>query len=126
MRGNVGQSNVVDCDKGVCRAVFIKWIDHAATWAATAWLKLLLWTDVNTPPNWIMNFDVLIKDICDFSALIVPILWISWVSLDVNCFEWIMEFDVSISDSIDAVVLGMWGNSANCHSSTEINFDVFN
>ena len=42
-------------------------IDHTA-WTFTTWLLLLLGTDVDSPPDWLVDFNVLISDTSDFTS----------------------------------------------------------
>jgi len=84
-------------------------------------LLLLLRTDVDSPPDWVGDVDVLVGNISDFSRA-----FISWVSLNINCFQRSGEFDVSKDNISDTVVILVRRNRPNTHSNTQVNINVLN
>lgn len=93
---NVAKSDVVHADSSY-RFTWTKWIKHAAesSFVVTR-LMLLLWTDVDIPPNRIMNLDVLIDNISNLASFTRSEYNVlaCWVGLNVNCFEWHVESNV--------------------------------
>ena len=66
MLNYVVESDIFHVDKWVCFATAY-WVRHATGTSAVR-LLLLLWTDVNTPPNWIVNRDVVIDNVSNLST----------------------------------------------------------
>lgn len=94
---HVLESDVTNIDEGLSLTGFER-IGHA-TWTLATGLLLLLWPNVNSKPNRIVDLDVLICDVFDFSSSIV-----SWVSLHINGFHWEGEVHVFEMDSSDTVM----------------------
>jgi hypothetical protein len=70
MRNYVVKFDIAHGDEWLRRTISIastQWIDHAS-WTPTTGLLLLLRTNVDIPPNRIVNFDVSICDIRNFST----------------------------------------------------------
>jgi len=61
---------------------------------------LLLWSDVNSIPNRIMNLDVFKDNVSDLSSSTS-----SWIGLDVNSLHRVLEVDFIESNSSNAVVV---------------------
>merc|ERR1712032_119397 len=60
------KGDVVHVDQGLCLTA-TDWIEHAA-WSFTSRLLHLLRADVNTPPDWVVHFDVLVDNVCDLTS----------------------------------------------------------
>jgi len=78
-----------------------KRVKHAAR-TSTTWLTLLLWTDVNTVPNWEVDIDILIPDIPNLTCSM------AWICLDINSFHWIIKLNILESYSSNACMLTTW------------------
>jgi len=98
--------------------MLIEWVEHAAR-AWTVWLLLLLWADVNAPPNRVGHNDVFICDVSDFTSTF------SRIGFNVNCFKWMIELDISKQNVFNAVVIYTWRNWTNAHTNRKVNFDIF-
>lgn len=58
---NVSESNISNRDSWLGFAWF-EWIDHTS-WSSSTWLFLLLWSDINVPPNRFVNDKIFIQDV---------------------------------------------------------------
>ena len=70
MRNEVSQRDALNSDQGLscaCRIAACERIEHASGTSTTR-LFLLLRADVDVPPNRVVDGDVLISDIRDFST----------------------------------------------------------
>ena len=81
-----------------------KWIKQTSI-SVAVWLRLLLRSDVNTPPGWGINFYVFVGDVCNLST------WSgkhwscsAWISLDIYSFEGMMQNWVLEGHIFDAVM----------------------
>ena len=63
---DVIQGDVVERNERLGRTVTER-IEHTA-WTFTARLLLLLGTDVDSPPDWLVDFNVLISNTSDFTS----------------------------------------------------------
>ena len=95
-------------------------IEHAA-WASAVWLLLLLWTDVYSIPDWLVDADVVVEDVGDFAGALV-----AGVSLDVNRFDWIVEFDVPELDPSDTMMILIRRHRADAHANAKHDGRIFN
>lgn len=126
MRLDIVQRNVLNRDQRLCVTIWVKWVNHAA-WTATVWLLLLLWPNVNVPPDRIRDLEVLVSDVRNFSAR----AWkhggrVSRVRLDVDRFEWVVVSYFGEGDVPDTVVVVRWTDRANAHANAKPNLDVPN
>ncbi len=65
MRSDVAKLDIFHSDKRLgcaCRITTFKGIEHA-TWATTAGLLLLLWSDVDVPPDGVVDHDIGVGDV---------------------------------------------------------------
>ena len=115
---NVLKGDISHGDSWLGGAWSSKWVDHAS-WASTSWLFLLLWTDVDSPPNWVRNGEVFVFNISDDS-----ISFISWVGLHINGFEWMFHDNIFEVNRLDAGVICAWGYRADGHTHREVDHRV--
>jgi hypothetical protein len=102
--GDVPQSNVSHGDVRVGWALFNKRIEEGASWVTSSiWLMLLLWADVDRPPDWLVDNDIFV---CD--SLNKTITNIAWVWLDVNTFQWLFHNDISECNILNTSVPLTW------------------
>lgn len=80
------KSDVSHVDRWLSLTVLER-IRHTA-WTSTIWLLLLLWTDVDSEPDWEVDLDVLVEDVCDLTRTR------SWVSLDIDGLHGISKLDI--------------------------------
>ena len=78
-------------------------------------MLLLLRADVDSPPDWVGDIDVLVGDVSDFTGA-----FISWVGLNVNSFQRSGKFDISKHDVSNAAVVEVWRNGADTHSNAQV------
>ena len=91
-------------DERLCLAGH-EWVQEAARVVVFARLVLLLWTNVDRPPDWSEDLQVLVEDICDLTAGAGKHRFrISWVRLHVDSLERMVELGVAECDVVDAVV----------------------
>ena len=70
MANDVSEGNVPYVYEWLCGASRIptgQWVQHAS-WTTTTWLFLLLGTDINVPPDWVVDFDVGVGNVCDLTT----------------------------------------------------------
>jgi hypothetical protein len=62
---NILESDVSNIDEWL-RLTSFEWVSKAA-WTRSVWLFLLLWSNIDSKPNWEVNIDVFIEDVPDFT-----------------------------------------------------------
>ena len=67
IHSDVVQSDVVHVDARL-RLTTSEWVKHAPRSIMATWLLLLLWANVDAPPDGLMNLYVAIGDVCDLST----------------------------------------------------------
>jgi len=89
--GDVPQSNVRYGNLGVGWALFNYRVEEGASRVTTSiWLMLLLWTNVDRPPDWLVDNDVFVCDSRDNT-----ITNAAWVRLDIDTFQGHFHKDIS-------------------------------
>jgi len=101
------------------RASLVERIKHAAWTGASSWLLLLLRTDVDAPPDWVRDINVLVGNVSNFTRACI-----SWISFDINGFQRSGEFDVSEHDVSNTAMLEVGRNRADAHSDTQVDVRV--
>lgn len=114
---DISQSDVLNVNEWLSLAPS-EWIGHAA-WTTTIWLLLLLWANVDVPPNWEVNLEVLIEDVFDFTSSR------SWISFDVDSLNWILEGEVLELNSSDAGMGVSWWHRSDGCAQTVLDSNVF-
>lgn len=76
-----------------------EWVGHTA-WTLTRWLLHLLRADIDVPPNWEMNRDIVVLNVSDLSGANR-----SWISLDIDRLERVLKLNVSEGHSSDTAVI---------------------
>ena len=91
-----------------------------------AWLLLLLRSDVDAPPDWPVNLEVVVKDVSDFTTRARDHgFCLTWVVLDVDRFEGMVHFDVHELNISNAAVKPFYRcDCANCHTHSEPDIGV--
>lgn len=117
--GDVPECDVPHVDQWLGLAA-LKWVGHA-TCSATIWLLLLLWPDVDTEPDRVVDLYVLVEDVSDLSGAVD-----SWISLDINCLHGIFKVDILESHASDASMGVLWRHRANGGSYAEHDRHVLN
>lgn len=90
-------------------------------------LMLLLWADVNIPPNWVVDLDVFVQNVCNdstFPGCNDCVSVSTRILLDVDCFEGAVESHICERDVFDAGEVRSGGNCANCHPNSINNLNV--
>jgi len=88
---------------------------------------LLLRTDVNVPPNWVVYLNVLVEDVRDDSSLTrrqVLCLVAIWILLDINSFERTFKSHILKSNVFYASEITSGGNGTDCHTNSVGHFDI--
>ena len=70
MADDVTQGNVLHSNQRLRSASRISTsqrVQHAS-WTGTTWLLLLLWTNINVPPEWVVDVDVRIGNVCNLAT----------------------------------------------------------
>lgn len=85
---------------------------------------LLLWADVDRPPDWLVDDDVFVCDSLDKTITNIARVW-----LDVNTFQWLFHNDISECYILNtSVALTRWhrsyGQSNTVSDQTVFNGDV--
>jgi len=118
-RNDVLEGDVFDVDEGFGLAV-TEWVGHAA-WTLATWFLHLLRTNVNIPPNWEVDGDVVVHDVSDLSCT-----FRAWICLDIEGFERILKLDISELDSSDATMVNARSYRPKGHTYTKFNVHVLN
>mmetsp|Transcript_40746 Transcript_40746/g.39344 ORF Transcript_40746/g.39344 Transcript_40746/m.39344 type:complete len:268 (-) Transcript_40746:435-1238(-) len=118
LKVHIPQSDVLDGDSWLSLA-FSEGIQHAP-WPRAVWLLLLLGTNVDSPPDGIVAFKVLIEDVGNDSF---PIL--SGVRLHIDGFDWQDHLDISEGDIFNAGVARSRRDTSNRHPQAEVHKRVF-
>ena len=66
MHLDIRESDVSEADKGFAVAV-LQGVEKAAR-TVSIWFFHLLRADVDAPPYWLMDFEVLVQNVCDFAT----------------------------------------------------------
>ena len=111
---DISESDVSHIDSWLGLAVLVKWVDHAA-WTATIWLLLLLGSNIDGPPDGIIDGKVLVKNVLNAARTVG-----AWVSLDVDGLQgevlnYVSEGNVSYA----SIVIIRWYRS-NGHTNTHV------
>jgi len=88
---------------------------------------LLLRTDVNVPPNWVVYLNVLVEDVGDDSSLTrrqVLCLVAIWILLDINSFERTFKSHILEGNVFHASEIASGGNGTDCHTNSVGYFDI--
>jgi hypothetical protein len=79
-----------------------------------------LGTNVDVPPDWEMDLDPFINNISDLTSTI------SWVGLDVDCFERVLKLDIVEVNPSDASMVLRGRNRSDCHTNTKFDITIPN
>ena len=86
----VPESDVLNIDQWLSLASS-KWVEHAS-WTSSIWLLLLLRSDVDRPPDWMVDCHVFVEDVRDATSRAWKHRFSrAWVSLDVDSLERVIE-----------------------------------
>ena len=111
-RLQISQSDVSDVDPRL-RWAALQRVKHTA-WATAIWLLLLLWADVDAPPNRVVHADTIVRDVRDNT-----VSHLTWVGLDIDCFQRILEVNVLKSDVLYARIVLVRRNGADRHANAK-------
>ncbi len=125
----ISQSHIVDSNLPHWRADTVKREKHTAKcfWTSIMRLVLLLGTDKYIPPHRIFYVNVFIQNVWNYTTFswCKGIIWVTWrILLNVYSFQRFVKSNIFESDVVDAIILLVCGNWANCHSDTVCNFKV--
>lgn len=98
---HIPECNILDINQRLSWAG-LEWVSHAASTSAIR-LFLLLRTNVNAVPDWVMDVNVLIKNIFDLSCASI-----TWIRLDINRLHRILKLDILESNATNASVGVLW------------------
>ena len=121
---HIVESHVLDSDQFIGWAVD-KRVQHASWVVAAVWLMLLLGPNVDTPPERLVNLDVIVEDVRDFTTR-------AWqhrlsharVVLDIDALEGVVHLAVQELNVFDAAVVVLWHDCADRETCTVVDVDV--
>jgi len=103
-------------------------IEHATeSFLIVSRLILLLRSNVNIPPNWVVDLNVLVQDVGNYSSLSriqVLCLVAIWILLDINSFEGSVESHIMECNVVYASEVTSGGNRADCHTYSVFYLDI--
>lgn len=126
---NVVQSDILDGDKLV-RGAWCERIKQASGVVRRAGLVLLLRSNIDCPPDGVVDLEVVIEDVRDFTAGAGKHrIGLAWVILNIDSLERMVTLDVEELDIAHAAIICMGDNRADSHTNTEpyvtvANYDV--
>ena len=117
---NVSESDISYGDSRFGFAILEDGVKHAA-WTTTIGLLLLLGSDINSPPDGVLDGQVLIQDILDDTRSSF-----TWVSLNIDSLEGVSEDNVSEGNISNASNVIMRRYSTDGHTNSVDHGAVFN
>lgn len=109
----------IDPGLGLASSFGVKGVQHASR-PSSSRLLLLLWADVDCPPDGLVHGDVLVEDVFYFAWALI-----AWVGLHINALERFLENWISECYISDAVVLGVWRHTSDGEPNAQPNRNIF-
>ena len=123
---NVVQSDILDGNQLV-RGAWRERVKQASGVVGRAGLVLLLRSNIDCPPDGIVDLEVVIEDVRDFTARAGEHrIGLAWVVLNIDRLEGMVTLDVEELDVTHATIICMRDNRADSHTDTEPNVTVAN
>ena len=123
---NVVQSDILDGNQLV-RGAWCERVKQASGVVRRAGLVLLLRSNIDCPPDGIVDLEVVIEDVRDFTARAGEHrIGLAWIVLNIDRLERMVTLDVEELDVTHATIICMRDNRADSHTDTEPNVTVAN
>ena len=121
---DVSERDIAHLDKWL-RFAGDQGVEHASGAVSTTWLLLLLWADVDGPPDGVVDLNVVVEDICDLTTGAGEHRsGRSRIRLDVDSLDRVVELMVEELDVANADVVVVCRDRADCQTNTIVDITV--